>query len=215
MLENPFESQPLSSPEQQNRDWQRCINFKDELLTLFQCARSNHRHRVRSSSSPCFNPESPDRSRIRDSPRSIQCTSPLFLSYLRTNLQQVTGQFYNFSNVRYAAPPLGNLRFAPPATPSTKQVFNDGSNFAICPNAGPAWGAVATKWLTEGLGAINITAGYTIPNITTAPAPLPGTNEDCLFLDVLVPKAIFEQKGKGKGAPVYVCSHLWTTGIIS
>ena len=98
---------------------------------------------------------------------------------------------------------MGRLRFAPPVSPSTRhRVFNNGSNFAICPNAGPAWSSVATKWLTEGIDSINITAGYTIPNITTAPPATPGTNEDCLFLDVLVPKEVFDDDMKEKGAPV-------------
>ncbi|KAL2065876.1 hypothetical protein VTL71DRAFT_3546 [Oculimacula yallundae] len=119
-----------------------------------------------------------------------------------------TGQYYNFSNIRYAAPPVGNLRFAPPTAPSkAEKVFNDGSNFAVCPNAMPAWSAVANKWLTEGIGSINITAGYTIPNITTAPPVMPGTNEDCLFLDVLVPSAVYDNDMKETGAPVVVWIH--------
>src|ERR1700753_3884957 len=32
----------------------------------------------------------------------------------------------------------------------------------------------------------------------------PRTTEDCLFLDVVVPKAIFDNAGKGSGAPVMV-----------
>lgn len=36
------------------------------------------------------------------------------------------------------------------------------------------------------------------------PAVDPRTTEDCLFLDVVVPKAIFDNAGKGKGAPVLV-----------
>jgi hypothetical protein len=32
--------------------------------------------------------------------------------------RQDTGNFYNFSNIRYAAPPVGNLRFAPPQAPT-------------------------------------------------------------------------------------------------
>ena len=32
----------------------------------------------------------------------------------------------------------------------------------------------------------------------------PRTTEDCLFLDVHVPKAIFDAQGQGKGAPVLV-----------
>ncbi|KAH7333081.1 acetylcholinesterase precursor [Rhexocercosporidium sp. MPI-PUGE-AT-0058] len=119
-----------------------------------------------------------------------------------------SGQYYNFSNIRYAAPPVGELRFAPPTAPSTKhKVFNNGSKFAICPNAMPAWSSVANKWLTEGIGSINITAGYSIPNITSAPPVMPGTSEDCLFLDVLVPKTVFDDDMKEKGAPVVVWIH--------
>jgi hypothetical protein len=33
-------------------------------------------------------------------------------------MTQDTGNFYNFSNIRYAAPPVGNLRFAPPQAPA-------------------------------------------------------------------------------------------------
>lgn len=62
---------------------------------------------------------------------------------------------------------------------------------------------MANKWLTEGIDSINITAGYTIPNITAAPPARPGTNEDCLFLDVLVPKEVFDDDMKETGAPVY------------
>jgi hypothetical protein len=80
--------------------------------------------------------------------------------------------------------------------------MNDGSRFAVCPNAIPAWTAVATKWLTQGIVSINISAGYTPPKITALPTPILGTNEDCLLLDVMVPKAIFDNKGKRAGAPV-------------
>ncbi|CAL3968307.1 hypothetical protein PZA11_006736 [Diplocarpon coronariae] len=124
-----------------------------------------------------------------------------------------TGQFYNFSNVRYAAPPVGNLRFAPPAAPSADGTvkINDGSQMRVCPNAVPAWSTVATKWLTEGINSINITAGYTPPNLSqnpsSIPPPVPGTDEDCLFLDVLVPKAVFDENMKSRGAPVVVWIH--------
>ena len=96
------------------------------------------------------------------------------------------------------------MRFNAPqahATPSPKPT-NDGSRFALCPQGIPAWTAVATQWLTEGRDTLNISAGYTPPNITTLPTPLPGTSEDCLLLDVMVPKAIFDNKGTGAGAPV-------------
>jgi hypothetical protein len=34
-----------------------------------------------------------------------------------TNIWQRAGNFYNFTNVRYAAPPIGDLRFAHPQAP--------------------------------------------------------------------------------------------------
>lgn len=120
-------------------------------------------------------------------------------------MKQETGQFYHFSNIRYAAPPIGNLRFSAPVAPTAphgKPVINDGSNYAICPQGSPAWSAVTTEWLTNGVGSINISAGYQPPNITTLPPVQYGTNEDCLLLDVLAPKEIFERRSRGPGAPV-------------
>ncbi|KAI9050326.1 hypothetical protein LZ554_005493 [Drepanopeziza brunnea f. sp. 'monogermtubi'] len=118
-----------------------------------------------------------------------------------------TGQFYNFSNIRYAAPPVGNLRFAPPTAPTTRGVLNDGSRRAICPNATPGWSATMLKWLTEGIGSIDIPAGYTPPNVTRGAPGLPDESEDCLLLDVLVPRKVFDENMKTKGAPVVVWIH--------
>jgi len=127
----------------------------------------------------------------------------LFFQHLLTD-SQTTGNFYNFSNIPYAASPVGNLRFtAPQAHPTPSPVpTNDGSRFAVCPNAIPAWTNVATQWLTQGIDTLNISAGYTPPTITSLPTPIYGTSEDCLLLDVLVPKAIFDNAGTGAGAPV-------------
>jgi len=47
--------------------------------------------------------------------------------------------------------------------------------------------------------SFNTTAGASM-----IPAPAPGTTEDCLFLDVVVPKTIYDNAGKGNGAPVMV-----------
>ena len=44
------------------------------------------------------------------------------------NRKQSTGNFYNFSNIRYAAPPVGNLRFAPPHAPvENRSSVNNGA----------------------------------------------------------------------------------------
>ena len=118
-------------------------------------------------------------------------------------IAQESGQYYNFSNVRYGAPPLGNLRFAAPVPPTGNgAVFNDGSQGVTCVQAVPAWTNTSIAWVTEGTAAFNISAGYQPPNVTSLPPIDPETSEDCLFLDVMVPKSIFDQAGQGSGAPV-------------
>lgn len=116
--------------------------------------------------------------------------------------------YYNFSNIRYAAPPVGELRFRLPEPPAVdRTVIQDGSESRICPQSNPAWmGSIG--WLPE-----YIQSGM-IQNSTAGAAPSAGSsstqirdpmqNEDCLFLDVMVPEAIFETAGQGPGAPVLV-----------
>jgi cholinesterase len=66
----------------------------------------------------------------------------------------------------------------------------------------PAWTAFSDAWLVNGTAAFNILAGYQPPNLTTLPPVDYQTSEDCLFLDLMVPKAIFDTAGYGPGAPV-------------
>jgi carboxylesterase type B len=54
----------------------------------------------------------------------------------------------------------------------------------------------------NGTAAFNISAGYQPPNLTTLPPVDYQTSEDCLFLDLMAPKAIFDTAGYGPGAPV-------------
>ncbi|GME44628.1 putative carboxylesterase family protein [Neofusicoccum parvum] len=87
--------------------------------------------------------------------------------------------YYNFSNIRYAAAPLGDLRFKAPVAPATNRAtIQDGSLNRICPQAS------------------------TSSNSTRDPRE----SEDCLFLDVIVPQKIFDNasQGNGSGAPVLV-----------
>ncbi|KAK5036087.1 hypothetical protein LTR13_005657 [Exophiala sideris] len=115
-----------------------------------------------------------------------------------------SGQYYNFSNVRYGAPPVGNLRFSAPVPPSTNgtKIFNDGSRAVTCFQAVPAWTAYTADWVVNGTAAFNISAGYQVPPLAATPPADPTATEDCLFLDVMVPQAIFETAGQGQGAPV-------------
>ncbi|KAF2121871.1 carboxylesterase family protein-like protein [Lophiotrema nucula] len=118
-----------------------------------------------------------------------------------------SGRFYNFSNIRYAAPPV---RFAPPEAPEENRAqINNGSIGRICPQASPAWGLEATQWLTSLiLGTVdNDTAPYVPPGASwnlTVPAQSAQASEDCLFLDVFVPESVLDSAGQGCGAPVLV-----------
>ncbi len=47
----------------------------------------------------------------------------------------INGQYYNFSNIRYAEPPVGNLRFAAPVTPKPDRTVQRGEVARICPQA--------------------------------------------------------------------------------
>jgi len=103
---------------------------------------------------------------------------------------------------------VGKLRFAPPTSPkkSNKPVFNDGSNPVTCIQALPYWFTFTADWLVNGTDAFNISAGYQVPDIQTMPPQSPQMSEDCLFLDIMTPKKVFDNAKKGKkspGAPVY------------
>jgi len=64
----------------------------------------------------------------------------------QATLYNATGDFYNFSNIRYAAPPVGNLRFAPPQAPAmNRKTVQTGGQFRICAQAGPAWFLIAEQ----------------------------------------------------------------------
>ena len=109
-------------------------------------------------------------------------------------------QYYNFSNVRYAAPPVGQARFQAPTAPAVnRSVVQTGREEAICPQG-------TASWLFP---ASDIVAG-TPPTYTSVPPFGPSNltgfdprqTEDCLFLDVLVPKQIFDAKNHSKNAAV-------------
>ncbi|CCF37461.1 acetylcholinesterase [Colletotrichum higginsianum] len=131
--------------------------------------------------------------------------------YQATGFNEAEG-YYNFSNIRYASPPVGELRFRAPVPPATnRSAVRNGLDFRICPQAQPLWMATSVEWLFPYL-----TKGV-LPNVT-GPAAVPTAdgsspalarddreNEDCLFLDVLVPKRVFAKSGQK--APVLVEIH--------
>lgn len=128
---------------------------------------------------------------------------------------KVSGGYYNFSNIRYGAPPLGDLRFAKPIIPQGSNTsIDDGSVGRICPGIQPTWLGVGGQFLNA--YTKNEQFNFTAVNDTfyagldTADPPFkdPRTTEDCLFLDVIVSKRTFESSqlspnGKS-GSPVLV-----------
>lgn len=126
--------------------------------------------------------------------------SPLSMNS-NNNLQQEAVGFYNFSNIRYARPPTGNLRFAPPEPPlKNRTSVQTGSVGGTCAQSFPVWYLCGRALLS---GAINSTDDC---NASLIPRPDPTEQEDCLFLDVIVPQKIFvnARKSNAKGAAVMV-----------
>jgi len=123
----------------------------------------------------------------------------------------VSGDYYNFSNVRYAQPPLGNLRFAKPLAPQGhNSSVDDGSVGRICPQGVPEWLQIGGPFLAAYVKGqpFNFTAANETEakknRTTPAPPQDPRTTEDCLFLDVIVPKQTFDSTSVNKTSPVLV-----------
>ncbi|KAL8800938.1 MAG: hypothetical protein Q9182_004820 [Xanthomendoza sp. 2 TL-2023] len=96
------------------------------------------------------------------------------------------GDIYVFKNIRFAAPPTGNLRWAKPAPPTPESGIQDGSYGPTCIQApikgpqltGPGADSPIGQAFNQFLG------GIPVPSLQKA-------SEDCLFLDIYVPaKAI-------------------------
>ena len=80
------------------------------------------------------------------------------------------------------------MRFLAPTAPQANRTGIQNASDVICPQAYP-------KWLTT--GAVTPFTPADIPPVD------PRTSEDCLFLDVLLPKGIWDTR-KAAGAPVLV-----------
>ncbi|KAF2184003.1 alpha/beta-hydrolase [Zopfia rhizophila CBS 207.26] len=101
---------------------------------------------------------------------------------------------YNFSNIRYAVPPLGDLLFRPPQPPASNySSINDGLDSRICPQANVGGLITSAQW------DFSYITNRTLPNISYSPSPSVGSvpiprdpreNEGCLFLDVFVPQSV-------------------------
>lgn len=121
--------------------------------------------------------------------------------YRPTAINEEEG-YYNFSNIRYAAPPVGDRRWKapqPPLSTGHRHVENGSLGF-ICPQSAPSW-------FYEGNTALG-RLGDVIPPAVSSQEQ----SEDCLFLDVTAPVKSFPTGPGGedlqkKLAPVLVNIH--------
>ncbi|CAG8196440.1 unnamed protein product [Penicillium salamii] len=118
---------------------------------------------------------------------------------------------YSFDNIRYAAPPVGDLRFRAPTAPKVnRQRIQNGSVARMCPQAAPLWSTkVQTTFALDYLSGQPFNMSTDISSYTYTPTKQdPAVSEDCLFLDVTVPKKVFDRtkvkSGRKNLAPVMV-----------
>ncbi|KAI6711462.1 hypothetical protein JHW43_006018 [Diplocarpon mali] len=121
-----------------------------------------------------------------------------------------TGSYYNFTNIRYAQAPVGELRYALPEPPTgtSKTIEDGGSGPITCFQASTAWQQTTFRYL---FGQPLSQLSEAVPTLDSfnfsSVAPLTaGASEDCLFLDVMVPTDIYAKKA-AKGASVLVWIH--------
>ncbi|RSL76665.1 hypothetical protein CEP51_009754 [Fusarium floridanum] len=137
-------------------------------------------------------------------PKSCSTPTPLPTVDLGYEIHQAisfneTGQYYNFSNIRYARPPTGELRFTPPQPPvKNRETIQKGDIGSSCPQAIAEW-YVCNLALQK-----QVIKSYSECGKHLIPPPDPLEREDCLFLDVIAPRAAFDKPSKKIPVMVWV-----------
>ncbi len=155
----------------------------------------------------------------RHRPRQVGSPSPAerewryrHATLLQTDLCQATGAYYSFKNIPYAEPPLGELRFrAPIPLLSTNRTLNDGTAPRACIQGSAPWFQYSIPLVIQTL----IQGGLSGP---TGPGsgPVLGQSEDCLVLDVSVPKTVYDAQAAGTlSSPVPVVVWIHGGGFIT
>lgn len=127
------------------------------------------------------------------------------------SFNETTG-LYLFQNIRYARPPTGELRFRAPVAPEkNRRAVQNGAEPRTCPQGIPQWqgkaGAPIGKYSKPG---VPFDIDDWVEDIRNAAAPdlskLGPVTEDCLFLDLHVPKKVLQKASRHlfEGVPVLV-----------
>ncbi|KAK2731253.1 hypothetical protein FQN55_004898 [Onygenales sp. PD_40] len=111
---------------------------------------------------------------------------------------------YHFNNIRFAAPPVGDLRFAKPAPPELTPGIQDGKYGPACIQELPF-----TLFGSDQLG--KTPASVLLSGVLGALSG--GASEDCLFLDLQVPgKAVREPDQHRMPVVVWIYGGAYTLG---
>ncbi|CAG8955610.1 hypothetical protein HYFRA_00009564 [Hymenoscyphus fraxineus] len=121
-----------------------------------------------------------------------------------------SGKYLSFKNIPYAQPPLNEYRWAPPQDIEEENPkINYGPKSYICPQTPPGWVAIGTNFV-EGFNNKTWDAKWEKPINASDYGAIPKqsdlVSEDCLLLDVMVPKPLWESRKYYK-APVVVWIH--------
>lgn len=132
----------------------------------------------------------------------------------RSCIPQVLNICSVFSDIRYAAPPTGANRFRAPQTPLTdRSSVQSGGEGRACAQASPKWQTVSAQFVPRYVTGQTQFSPSEYQSGTVSPTPSSRETEDCLFLDVYAPRSVFENAGKGAGAPVIV--QIYGGGFVS
>ncbi|KAI9706591.1 MAG: hypothetical protein M1836_003598 [Candelina mexicana] len=130
-------------------------------------------------------------------------------TWQRASFFESNERLFVFNNIRFGEPPVGDLRFAAPVEAKQNLTIQTGEDERICIQGYPTWTQLGAQWIPLYLsgntaGIEGFLANPPLLDPTKIPPMGPTETEDCLFLDVVVPQAIFANKTESGLAPVLV-----------